>query len=302
MEKVKKILRKLWIVPFPWSYVIALPTFLFVSIVLEIGDVGVIAYVAYLVSFYGLIVFCIAIFRDIPKAVKAFFQSEFYASLCRLPFVGKLFQNESFRIRFGLSSGVVMNLLYVVLKVTTGILYHSLWLVCFGVYYLLLAVLRMFIVEKDLKYDETVGDTLADYRRYRLCGINLLVLNVVLGIITRLAVELKAEIDYPGTLIFGMALYTFYALTSASMSVLKYRNHERIMYYAASVSSFTAALVAMLSLEIAMTGRFGADDYTFRRNMTGITGMVVFILIFIMALQMIIKGTRCINAKQKEDA
>ena len=67
------------------------------------------------------------------------------------------------------------------------------------------------------------------------------------------------------------------------------------MFSAAKASSFTAALVSMLSLEIAMTARFGAEDYLFRKRMTAITGAGVFIIVFIVAILMIARANRLIK-------
>ena len=64
-----------------------------------------------------------------------------------------------------------------------------------------------------------------------------------------------------------------------------------VAYFAYFLYSFTAALVSMLSLEIAMTARFGAEDISFRKQMTALTGLGVCSIVLIMAVSMIIKSS-----------
>lgn len=59
--------------------------------------------------------------------------------------------------------------------------------------------------------------------------------------------------------------------------------------------SFIAALVSMLSLEIAMTARFGSEDYMFRKWIAAMTGAGVFVIVFIIAILMILRANRLIR-------
>ena len=111
-------------------------------------------------------------------------------------------------------------------------------------------------------------------------------------VITCIAIaRLEGTIDYPGLLIFGMAFYSFYATIATAVNAVKYRGHTHPMFTAARISSFTAALVSMLSLEIAMTARFGAEDISFRKQMTALTGLGVCSIVLIVAVSMIIKSS-----------
>ena len=131
--------------------------------------------------------------------------------------------------------------------------------------------------------------------RYRACGIVLLLLNAVLSLITLMASKLKVEIVYPGVLIFGMAIYTFYAVITTFIAITRQKKNESMMFSAVKISNFTAALVSVLSLEIAMTARFGAEDYLFRSRMTIITGTGIFAIIIFLALKMIITANKLIR-------
>lgn len=295
MRKIRNIIKRAFVLKTPIAYIVSVPCFALVGIVLSQGYTGLLAFVAYLLSSYALVVLCVSVIRDLSLIWELFINSSLYRNICELPIIGALIQDDALRIRLSLYFGAFVNLLYVILKISTGIIYRSYWLVFFGLYYLALAVLRLFIIEKDSKNINGNTDSIADYRRFRACGLILLFLNVVLAFITMLAVEFRAEVDYPGVLIFGMALYSFYAFIITLSGVIKYRRHERVMFTAAKASSFTAALVSMLSLEIAMTARFGTEDYMFRKWMAAMTGAGVFVIIFIIAILMILRANRLIR-------
>lgn len=295
MRKIRNIIKRAFVLKTPIAYIVSVPCFALVGIVLSQGYTGLLAFVAYLLSSYALVVLCVSVIRDLSLIWELFINSSLYRNICELPIIGAFIQDDALRIRLSLYFGAFVNLLYVILKISTGIIYRSYWLVFFGLYYLALAVLRLFIIEKDSKNINGNTDSIADYRRFRACGLILLFLNVVLAFITMLAVEFRAEVDYPGVLIFGMALYSFYAFIITLSGVIKYRRHERVMFTAAKASSFTAALVSMLSLEIAMTARFGTEDYMFRKWMAAMTGAGVFVTVFIIAILMILRANRLIR-------
>lgn len=295
MRKIRNIIKRAFVLKTPIAYIVSVPCFALVGIVLSQGYTGLLAFVAYLLSSYALVVLCVSVIRDLSLIWELFINSSLYRNICELPIIGAFIQDDALRIRLSLYFGAFVNLLYVILKISTGMIYRSYWLVFFGLYYLALAVLRLFIIEKDSKNINGNTDSIADYRRFRACGLILLFLNVVLAFITMLAVEFRAEVDYPGVLIFGMALYSFYAFIITLSGVIKYRRHERVMFTAAKASSFTAALVSMLSLEIAMTARFGTEDYMFRKWMAAMTGAGVFVTVFIIAILMILRANRLIR-------
>lgn len=99
--------------------------------------------------------------------------------------------------------------------------------------------------------------------------------------------------EYPGTLIYAMAAYSFYAIITATINVIKFRRHGSPILSAAKAISLVAALVSILSLETAMLAQFGGeDDPLSRKAMTGATGGGVCVIVLGMALFMIIKASR----------
>lgn len=198
------------------------------------------------------------------------------------------------RQRVFLYLGALINFIYGVIKVAAGMIYSSLWLSFMGGYYLILAGFRTYIIRYERKYDENV-DMNSEYKRYTVCGYILLGLDIFLIYILDMAVEFKAVVIYPGSLIYGMALYAFVSMGFVIKNLVQIHTISRPLYGAARVASFTAALISMLSLEIAMLGRFGEEDIKLRKVMTILSGSAIFVIVGVMALRMIYVGRKYSN-------
>jgi hypothetical protein len=193
---------------------------------------------------------------------------------------------------------LAVNLLYVALKLVTGILYRSVWLIALAAYYLLLAVMRAVLV--GYVHREKIGENIPrEFRRYRVCGCVLLVMNQALAVIIIYIVHQNQGFSYPGVLIYGMALYAFYAIITAIINVVKFRKLGSPVLSAAKCVNLTAALVSMLSLETAMLSEFGGD-LTFRFWMTAISGGVVCTFVLAMANYMIVRATKYLNQQKSQ--
>lgn len=135
----------------------------------------------------------------------------------------------------------------------------------------------------------------SELRRYRLCGIILMLLNISLTGIVILVVLTNEGFQYAGYLIYVMAMYVFYNVTIAAINVVKYRKYHSPLMSAAKVICLASALVSMLSLETAMLAQFGGTDSaqeSFRQIMTACTGAGVCIIILGMAIYMIAHATK----------
>ena len=166
------------------------------------------------------------------------------------------------------------------------------WLIAFALYYTVLTALRASLVNYVRRH-EIKRNLRAEYRRYRLVGILLLSLNVVLsGILSRM-IAYNDAYDYPGILIYAMAAYTFYAVILSVIALVRFRRHGSPILSAIKVVNLTAALVALLSLEATMLQRFGEpDDAVFRGTMIGISGLAASLILLSMSITMIVHASR----------
>jgi hypothetical protein len=286
----KKFLKKIFFLPPFFTVIIAAPSFVLVFLVLYMQIGGMTEYIPYVLLAYALVISITVLGKILPNLKKSFWNLKIIKFLKGTKNGQRFFDSVIFRSIISTHWSLAINIAYVVLKVITGIMYKSMWLITFGVYYMLLSGMRGILVHYINKHK--IGEDIkAEYIRYRYCGTLLLFMNIVLAGIVVYIVHGNQSINYPGVLICGMALYSFYSITVSNINVLKFRKIGSPVMSATKVISLTASCVSMLSLEVAMLAEFGGDDYVFRKNITSISGAVVCTFVLGMAIYMIIRST-----------
>ncbi|MBQ7936651.1 MAG: hypothetical protein IJ333_09960 [Clostridia bacterium] len=287
METFKKILLKCLFPPVAviWIVVPIAAGLLIYAFGVENAN-PYIAYFSYFLSAYALTVLCTkapVLFRALRAAKEENKYIQMYIN------------NPKLRIKLSLYSSLAINAAYALLQLFSGFYYRSIWFFALCVYYILLASMRIFLLRDTIRVD--LGkDQLSELRRYRFCGILLLLVNLALAIIVTYIVWQNRGFAYNEILTIAMAAYTFFSMTKAIINVVRYRRYESPVMSAAKAISLAAALVSMLSLETAMLTAFGGENSAeFRQTMTAATGSAVCLLVLAMAIYMIIRSTKAIK-------
>lgn len=293
MEQLRKIMKRLFFLP-PWlTVLIAVPSYLFVFVMLGTGnDSSALSYLSYTLSAYALVITV----TGAAKLVRAV-----QNGIAGLPPVKKIrstswgasfLDDPVFRAEASLYMGLFVNLAYAAVKLAAGIYYRSLWFISLSAYYVFLSGMR-FLLLHHVRRSPAGQKYGSELRRYRLCGGMLLALNLALSVIVTLVVVWNQGFEYAGYLIYVMAMYAFYALITSAVNVVRFRRYNSPVLSAAKAINLTAALVSMLSLETAMIARFDtAKDPVFRRTTTALTGFAVCIFVLSMAIYMIVMANR----------
>ncbi|MBP3701193.1 MAG: hypothetical protein J6I64_04845 [Lachnospiraceae bacterium] len=248
------------------------------------------SYVSYFLSAYALTIVCVRT-PGMVKGVHRLKEENRY--------VHRYVTDVHLRTELSLYLSLGVNVLYALLQLISGLQNRSVWFYSLAGYYVLLAVVRFFLL-RDTRHLEFGKDIVAEYRRYRFCGIILLLVNLALGVIVTYIVWQNRGFVHHEIVTIAMAAYTFYSMARAIINVLKYRRHESPILLASKSISLTAALVSLLSLETAMLTAFGnGDDPRFRQIMTASTGGVICLWILAMAVYMIVRGTKEIRLLTK---
>ena len=290
LQNIKKILKKIFFLsPIP-TLLISVPSYGLVIYALVGENVNpVITYVSYFLSAYAFVITITGIMGAVCFVRQGIEEHPLVRKMLDIPLVSRYLKEDIFRTETALYQGFLINLLYAGIKMFSGILYNSIWFVTLAVYYILLAVMRASLLHYVRK---TGKNKVSEWKRYRLCGIILLFMNVALAGIIILVVHQNSGFEYPGMLIYIMAMYAFYATIMAVWNVIKFRRYGSPVMSAAKVINLTAALVSMLSLETAMLTQFGAaDDPMFQQIMTASTGAGISIIVLGMAIFMIVRST-----------
>ncbi|MBO5415943.1 MAG: hypothetical protein J6A83_04870 [Clostridia bacterium] len=284
METFKKISKKLL---FPHIAIVILlvpiSAVLLVLAFLKFGSEHPFSYVAYVVSAYTLTVVCMYIPRLI-KAIKRIKEENKY--------VMRLSADARLRVKLSLYGSLIMNTAYAFFQFGLGLYHGSFWFHSLALYYLLLVIMRFFLL-RDVR-GMTQGDNIrSELKRYRFCGVILLTMTLALVSMVFFITYFNRGVEHHYITTIALAAYTFASMTMAIVNVVKYRKYNSPLFSASKAINLAAATVSMLTLETAMLAAFGGEEVEQMRGlMTLLTGVGVCLFVVAIAISMICKATR----------
>lgn len=284
----KKIGKKLLFPPVWLMVILVIISAVALTLVFVKGmEQSIPAYMVYVLAFYTLStvsVFCALL---LPKQYK-----EIKQKIYDNPFGNRYMTDRVFRTNVSLSVSFVINMLYVGLNVWSWHMLRSYWFVVLAVYYSVMAVMRYLLV-RYVRIQKIGTSILGEWKRSRICACILLLINLSLtGAVLMILYQSKGY-DYPGILIYVMALYTFYAAIHAIVDIIKYRKLGSPVMSTAKIVSLSAALVSMLNLETAMFAQFGAGlSPENQRSFIILTGAGVSITVVTLSVILIVNANK----------
>ncbi len=214
---------------------------------------------------------------------------------------GRITGDEHLRTEISLYPSITMNFLMALIQLASAITYNSLWFYSLAGYYFFLVLLRFLVLNCEVSTKEA-RDLIVEFKRYRLCGILLIPMNVFLAVIVTLIVIDDRGFSYGMVYTLGLALMTTIFTGAAITNVIVYRKYKSPVLSAAKAISLIAAFVSMLSLETALFAAFGNDEgETVRRVITSISGGLVLLTTLTMSVYMIKHADIGIAALEEEN-
>ncbi|MBR2465853.1 MAG: hypothetical protein IKB38_02840 [Clostridia bacterium] len=255
-------------------------TFLIYALIF-IGTKSPLSYTSYVLAFYSLLLISLRV----PGIIRSF---KFLKSNNK--HVKRFIEDSRFRINVSLYCALILNTAYALFQLGLGFRHMSAWYYSTSVYYILLALIRFFIL-RHTRAHEPKAQLRAELVRYGLTGGFMLVMNLTLTAIILLLLFRKTSFAHHEITTITMAAYTFAALSVSIIGYVKYRRHGSPLFSASSILSLNAALVSMLTLEASMLDTFGtASGAAFRLTMLTLSGGAVFVFNTAIAIFMIIKA------------
>lgn len=252
-----------------------------------------VGYVSYVLSFYTLSVDCVYCAMELPKQLRQL-RKRIYSN----PLGSRYMTDRVFRASVSLYQSLTVNLLYVGLNLWSWAFVRSWWFLVLSVYYVIMAGMR-FLLVRYVRVNRIGTRILGEWRRARICACSLLLVNLSLSGAVLMILYQSKGYDYPGILIYVMALYTFYATIHAIVDIVRYRRLGSPILSTAKIVSLSAALVSMLNLETAMFAQFGGDMAPEnQRLMIALTGAGVSIAVVTMSVILIRKATKAIRREK----
>ena len=260
---------------------------LLVMVFVKHWEEQVIAYFAYVLSFYTLSVVTLFCVMVLPKQYGVMKQ-KIYSH----PLGNRYMTDRVFRTQISLYLSLTISLLYVGINLWSWTFSHSWWFAVLAIYYVIMAIMRFLLVR--YVHIRKIGTNILDeWKRSRLCAYILLLVNLSLSGAVLMILYQNRGYDYPGIMIYVMAMYTFYSTTHAIVDMVKYRALGSPVMSTAKIVSLSAALVSMLNLETAMFAQFGADMTQKDQNvMIILTGAGISITVVTLSVILIVKATK----------
>lgn len=252
-----------------------------------VGSESAVAIISYVLAAYTLTVWCFKIPR-LMRFFKTFKDENKYVRLWK--------DDTRLRVKVSLYGALIWNAAYALFQFGLGIWHHTFWYYSLAGYYISLAVMRLFLARYTHKH--SAGEQmLEELRKYRACGIVFLVMNLALTLIIFFMVYWNRTFIHHEITTIAMAVYTFTSLARAIVNVVKYRQYNSPVYSASKVISLASACVSMLTLECTMLTTFGADSVGMleRKIMLGASGGGISIFIIVLAVYMIVQGSKKIK-------
>ena len=251
------------------------------------------AYIAYVLAFYTLSVVTVFCAMVLPKQYSTIKQ-RIYDN----PLGNRYMTDRIFRTNISLSISFVISMLYVGINLWSWHLLKSYWFMVLAVYYVIMAVMR-FLLVRYVRIRQIGTDILSEWKRSKVCAYILLLINLSLSGAVLMILYQHKGYDYPGMLIYVMALYTFYALTMSIVDIVKYRKMGSPVMSTAKIVSLSAALVSMLNLETAMFAQFGGDmSQKNQRIFIILTGAGISITVVTLSVILIVRATKEIRREK----
>lgn len=245
------------------------------------------AYIVYVLAFYTLSVVTIFCAMVLPKQYSTIKQ-KIYDN----PLGNRYMTDRVFRTNISLYISFVISMLYVGINLWSWHMLGSYWFMVLAVYYVIMAVMRYLLV-RYVRIQKIGTDILSEWKRSRICAYILLLINLSLSGAVLMILYQHRGYDYPGMMIYVMAMYTFYALTMSIVDIVKYRKMGSPIMSTAKIVSLSAALVSMLNLETAMFAQFGGDmSPGNQRIFIMLTGAGISITVVTLSVILIVRATK----------
>ena len=280
MERLKKIVNKLLfphmalvLVLFPVSMALLICSMVF------FGTESVLSYVSYMFSFYSLTIVCLRI-PQIIEFIKKYKNSN--KLLVR-------YQNDiNFRINLSLYLSLVLNIAYSIFQLCLGLYHKSFWFISMSVYYVLLSIMRFYLVNHTKK-NKPGEDLLIEYKRYNICGWVMLLMNLAVTAIIFFIIHFDRTFYHHQITTIALAAYTFLTFSLSIYNFIKYRKFNSPVYSAAKSINLVAACVSMMTLTTTMLTTFGGEDaIEYKKVLLTMVGVVVSLFILTISIQIII--------------
>ena len=156
--------------------------------------------------------------------------------------------SEKGRARYILWFGFFFNLIYSVWGFFTGVFYRSAWMLSVAVYYILLCLLKFFMIRADLRFresDKGAKARLRAFESYKRCGYLLGLLSITMVGIVIFIISRDESAKYSGVVFWIMGGYTAIRLGVSFYNLFRLKNIDDPLLSASKSLGISVTLMSV---------------------------------------------------------
>lgn len=244
---------------------------------------GWVQHLVYVVSAYSLLIIILTITKQIKmaKSPQKSHSKSIFAK--KLALIKQSLSKKENQIWIALISGTISTFVFGTVQLIGCFVHFDSWPLSLGLYYYFLSFLRGGLLANHLRRKD-------ERMTYRWMGFLLLILSIPLLGMTLLMIKNNNGFVYQGTLIYAMAFIDFYLIVSSAIGYVRFYRDRCPVVSASKTLSLISSSVSLLWLQTAMFASFSPNDASFRYIMNLISGTVVFLFVFFLAIKAIVRS------------
>ena len=248
-----------------------------------LGTESILAILSYLLAFYVLLVISFRVPRIIAYFKKLKHENKY---------VNRYFTDVRLRMNISLYGSLIWNIAFAIFQLVLGFYHKSFWFYSMFAYYVMLGVMRFFLLKHTRKYNANEQAEI-EMKKYVFSGWLLLAMNLALAVIVFFIVYWNKTFEHHMITTIALAAYTFLTFTFAIINIVRYKKYNSPVYSAAKNISLIAGCVSMLTLETTMLTTFGnGESRLLGQILLPITGTAVIGFAITIAIIMIRRGAK----------
>ena len=186
--------------------------------------------------------------------------------------------------------GFVTEAWYAVFNGVVSLIEGSAWYGSLAAYYLLMALMRIFVVSNVRGNLGEKEAAMNEIKAYSKCGWFLIFTSIALGGVVIMIVSEGNGKTYHGLIIYAVALYTFFKITLSILNMAKARKMKSPRLMAQRNINWASALMSLLSLQTAMINEFNEGKTMMVMNLA--TGIAICTIVCTIGIHDVVNARR----------
>ncbi len=196
------------------------------------------------------------------------------------------------------SGSLVMTVVFALYNAFLGAYHSSLWYGTVSAYYLIMSVLRGYIVLSDKRIARRGRGEQARKKAYLISSVLLLILNVSMAVPVSLLVMRQKPVNMTLIPAIAMAAYTTYKIVMASDNLKRLKRSDNSLVRLLRTIGFADALMSILTLQNTLIMVNMKEESTEMLTLSAITSAAIMLTVLALSVAALRKGIVSLKRKK----